>query len=90
MTDQQIALVAGSNKDLGKQVARELAARGMTIYLGSRDMARGEAAASELLADGLDAAALQLDITDDASVAAARAQLSTRHGRLDVLVNNAG
>lgn len=84
------ALVTGANKGLGKRVARDLAACGMRVYLGSRDLARGEAAAAELAADGLDVAALQLDVTDDVSVAAAVKRLSLHHERLDVLVNNAG
>lgn len=90
MTDRPIALVTGANKGLGKEVARGLGARGMRVYLGSRDLARGSDAAREMAADGLDVAALQLDVTDEASVAAAAVQLSSRQGRLDVLVNNAG
>jgi NAD(P)-dependent dehydrogenase (short-subunit alcohol dehydrogenase family) len=77
-------LITGSNKGLGKETARQLIAAGHTVYIGARDETRGRAAAEEL-----GARFVQLDVTDDASVAAAYAQLEA-DGRLDVLVNNAG
>lgn len=90
MTDRTIALVTGGNKGLGKQIVRELAERGMRVYLGSRDASRGMVAAAELKAAGLDVVALQLDVTDDNSVEIVAEHLSVEHGRLDILVNNAG
>lgn len=90
MTGSQIALVTGANKGLGKQVARRLAQRGITVLLGSRNRDRGERAADELTSDGLPVAPVQLDVTDAASVAAVVAWLRREHGRLDMLVNNAG
>jgi NAD(P)-dependent dehydrogenase (short-subunit alcohol dehydrogenase family) len=86
-TPRRIALITGANQGVGKQVAKELAADGVTVLLGSRDLARGEAAAAEL--DG-DVIALQLDVTDGDSIAAAAAAIEERFGRLDLLVNNAG
>ncbi len=77
-------LITGANKGLGKETGRQLAAAGHTVYVGARDEARGRAAADEL-----GARFVQLDVTDDASVAAAFAQIETGGG-LDVLVNNAG
>lgn len=77
-------LITGANKGLGKETARQLIAAGHTVYIGARDEARGRAAAEEL-----GARFLQLDVTDDASVAAAAAQIEA-DGGLDVLVNNAG
>jgi NAD(P)-dependent dehydrogenase (short-subunit alcohol dehydrogenase family) len=77
-------LITGANKGLGKETARQLIAAGHTVYAGARDEARGRAAASEL-----GARFVQLDVTDDASVAAAFAQIEAGGG-LDVLVNNAG
>jgi NAD(P)-dependent dehydrogenase (short-subunit alcohol dehydrogenase family) len=81
--DNLIALVTGANKGIGKEIARQLAGTGLTVYVGSRDAARGERAAGEI---GGDARLLVLDVTDDASVAAAARQVGT----LDILVNNAG
>ncbi|GAA2206524.1 SDR family NAD(P)-dependent oxidoreductase [Nonomuraea monospora] len=78
-----IALVTGANKGIGKEIARQLAASGLTVYVGSRDAARGERAAEEI---GGDARPLVLDVADDDSVAAAARLV----GSLDVLVNNAG
>ncbi|MEU4393674.1 SDR family oxidoreductase [Kribbella sp. NPDC023855] len=85
----KIALVTGANKGIGKEIARQLGEAGHTVLLGSRDFARGEAAAKELVADGIKASAIQLEVTDPASVRAAAAKIEAEHGRLDVLVNNA-
>ena len=77
-------LITGANKGLGFATARILVAAGHTVYLGSRDAERGRRAAEQL-----GARALQLDVTDDASVAAA-VKVVEADGGLDVLVNNAG
>lgn len=77
-------LITGANRGLGKEAARQLVAAGHTVYIGARDEARGRAAAEEL-----GARFVQLDVTDDASVAAAFAHIEAEGG-LDVLVNNAG
>ncbi|WP_407571762.1 SDR family oxidoreductase [Deinococcus altitudinis] len=91
MTDQkQVALITGANKGIGLEIARQLAQLDFTVLIGARDAQRGEAAADLLRAEGLDAHALVLDVTDTASVQVAAAQLGERFGRLDVLVNNAG
>ncbi|MFJ5156172.1 SDR family NAD(P)-dependent oxidoreductase [Streptomyces sp. NPDC088353] len=79
-------LITGANKGLGYETARRLIAAGHTVYVGSRDAARGRRAA-EQLGDG--ARAVRLDVTDDASVAAAVKTIEA-DGGLDVLVNNAG
>ncbi|WP_028921772.1 SDR family oxidoreductase [Pseudonocardia acaciae] len=77
-------LITGANKGLGFETARRLVAEGHTVYVGSRDAERGRRAAERL-----GARAVQLDVTDDASVAAA-AKTVEADGGLDVLVNNAG
>jgi NAD(P)-dependent dehydrogenase (short-subunit alcohol dehydrogenase family) len=87
--NNKIALVTGANKGIGFQIAQQLGDRGYTVLIGSRDLARGEAAVKELVAGGIEAAAIQLDVTEESSVRAAAAQIRERHGRLDVLVNNA-
>ncbi|MGP4096565.1 SDR family NAD(P)-dependent oxidoreductase [Nonomuraea sp. KM90] len=77
-------LITGANKGLGFETARRLIAAGHTVYVGSRDAGRGR-----LAAERLGARAVLLDVTDDASVAAA-AKAVEADGGLDVLVNNAG
>lgn len=84
-----IALITGANKGIGRQVARRLAAEGFVVYLGARDSSRGERAAKDLAADG-DVRYVALDVTDPAQAAAAAERIGAEHGRLDVLVNNAG
>ncbi|MEV0404015.1 SDR family oxidoreductase [Actinoallomurus sp. NPDC050550] len=86
----EVALVTGANKGLGKETARRLAHLGMTVYLGSRDPDRGTAAARDLAADGAAVTPVPLDVTDPSDVRAVADRLRRDHGRLDVLVNNAG
>lgn len=87
MTDQRIALVTGANQGVGLQLTRELVAKGVTVLLGSRNLEKGEAAARSI---GTGAIAIQIDVTDAASIAAAAERIRTEFGRLDLLVNNAG
>ncbi|MFJ8363453.1 SDR family NAD(P)-dependent oxidoreductase [Streptomyces sp. NPDC093984] len=77
-------LITGANKGLGHETARRLLAAGHTVYIGSRDADRGRRAAERL-----GARTVLIDVTDDASVAAA-AKAIEADGGLDVLVNNAG
>jgi NAD(P)-dependent dehydrogenase (short-subunit alcohol dehydrogenase family) len=84
--DKRTALVTGANQGVGLQVAKELVANGLTVLVGSRDFERGQVAAREI---GPGAIALQLDVTDGASIAAATERIRTELGRLDLLVNNA-
>ena len=86
MQDKPVALVTGANQGIGLQIARELAANGFTVLVGSRNLERGEEAAKNI---GADARALQLDVTDQASIAAAAECIRIELGRLDLLVNNA-
>jgi NAD(P)-dependent dehydrogenase (short-subunit alcohol dehydrogenase family) len=83
----RIALVTGANQGVGFQVTKELVASGTTVYLGSRDLARGEKAAAEI---GEGAIPIQIDVTDAASIAAAADRIRGEVGHLDLLVNNAG
>ena len=90
MSEQTIALVTGANKGIGYEIAAGLGALGWRVGVGARDGQRRDAAVEKLRAGGADAFGVPLDVTDDASVAAAAALIEERAGRLDVLVNNAG
>jgi NAD(P)-dependent dehydrogenase (short-subunit alcohol dehydrogenase family) len=89
-TASRIALVTGANKGIGLEIARQLADAGVTVLIGARDAARGAAAVAALAAEGHAATFVQLDVVDEASVAAAAATIADKYGRLDILVNNAG
>ena len=86
----KIALVTGANRGLGFEIARQLGLSGATVLIAARDAERGEKAAAELAADGLDAHAIVLDVESESSVEAAAERVGNDHGRLDILVNNAG
>lgn len=80
-----VTLITGANKGIGFETARRLSELGHVVYIGARDVERGEKAAAEI-----GARAVRLDVTDDASVNDALATIGAAEGRLDVLVNNAG
>src|ERR1700733_9384024 len=86
MQSKRVALVTGANQGVGFQVAKELAANGLTVLVGSRNFERGQASAKEI---GQGAIALQLDVTDQPSIAGAAERIRKEFGRLDLLVNNA-
>ena len=82
---QKIALITGATRGLGRATARRLVEHGLTVIVGARDAAAGAHVAHELGAESV-----VLDVDDTASVRSAAAEIAQRHGRLDVLVNNAG
>ncbi|MBN9617381.1 MAG: short-chain dehydrogenase [Acidobacteriales bacterium 59-55] len=87
---KRVALITGANKGIGLETARQLGAGGITVLLGSRDLSKGEAAASALKKERIDARAVKLDVdvaADHTSVAKA---IERDFGVLDILVNNAG
>ena len=85
----KVALVTGSNKGIGFEIAKGLSRAGVRVYLGARDEARGRAAERTLHEAGLDATWIALDVTDSSSMLRARESIERRSQRLDILVNNA-
>ncbi len=85
------ALITGANKSIGFETARQLLQHGYYVYLGSRDLENGQQAVAQLHSEGLtQVEPIQLDVTDSASIAAARQVVGQKTTVLDVLVNNAG
>lgn len=89
MAVTRVALVSGGNRGIGLEIARQLARRGMLVVISSRDLEKGQAAAKTIIDEGYPTEVVRLDITDEASVAAAVEEIVLRHGRIDILVNNA-
>ncbi len=83
----RVALVSGANRGIGREIVRQLAERGITTILGSRDEEKGRAAAEGM--DG-DVRVRQLDVTDEKGIQNLAREVEEEFGRLDVLVNNAG
>jgi 3-oxoacyl-[acyl-carrier protein] reductase len=86
----KVGLVTGASRGIGRAIAKALAAEGAAVVLGARDEARLAEVSAEIAAAGGKALPLLLDVADRKSVDAAFAAVLERHGRLDVLVNNAG
>ncbi len=90
MSDTKVALITGANKGIGLETARQLAAQGVTVLLGARDLEKGEAAAAPLKAEGLDVRAVKIDVDSRSDHAAVAAMIDKEFGKLDILINNAG
>jgi NAD(P)-dependent dehydrogenase (short-subunit alcohol dehydrogenase family) len=89
-TTGKIALITGANKGIGLETAKQLGQLGVTILVGTRDLAKGEAAAEALRGMGVDARAIKLDVVNEADRTAAAKFIEQEFGRLDILINNAG
>ena len=84
-------LITGANRSIGFETARQLLQKGYYVYLGSRTAENGREAVAKLNAEGLkEVEALQIDVSDPASVKAARVAMGKKTTVLDVLINNAG
>jgi NAD(P)-dependent dehydrogenase (short-subunit alcohol dehydrogenase family) len=86
MENGRVALVSGGNRGIGLEVCRQLAERGVTVVMGSRDAEQGRFAAAKL-PDGV--VVHQLDVADAESVERLAISVEEEFGRLDILVNNA-
>jgi len=81
-------LISGANKSIGFETAKQLLALGFYVYLGSRDLQKGEEAAAQLNSPNVKA--IELDVNDENSIIAARKTIGEHTDVLDVLINNAG
>ena len=85
------ALITGANKGIGFEIAKQLLQKGFYVYIGTRDKSKGHEAVGKLKAEGLvNSKAIQIDVTDEQSVAHARTVLGKDITALDILINNAG
>jgi len=83
------ALITGANRGMGREVARQLARRGVHVFLGVRRAAAGAETAATIRAEGGTVTELALDVADAPSIARAAAEFGRQADRLDILVNNA-
>ena len=90
VADGTFALITGANKGIGYEIARGLGEKKITVLMGSRGQARGQAAADCLRAEGLDARFIEIDVTRRDTILSAAEWIQNQFGKLDILVNNAG
>jgi len=90
MQNRKIALITGSNRGLGFETARQLGEKGITVIVTGRDHQTADEAAAKLLATGIDAVGIKLDITSPSDRAEAAKFITEKFGKLDILINNAG
>ena len=90
MSNATLALITGANKGIGFETARRLGQQGIHMLVGARDRARGQEAVQKLAALDVQATFVEIDVTDEISIAQAAQSLADVFGRLDILINNAG
>ncbi|EJG02429.1 SDR family NAD(P)-dependent oxidoreductase [Flavobacterium sp. F52] len=84
-------LITGANRSIGLETAKQLSEKGLFVYLGTRDLTKGEEVIEELIAKGFqNIQAIQIDVTDGKSVLVAKNIIEKEKGKLDILINNAG
>jgi len=86
----RIAVVTGANRGIGKEIARQLAKKGIHVILTARDEAKGKSACEEIMQKGMDIEFHRLDVADGLSIQLLVRFINEKHGKLDILVNNAG
>ncbi|HAZ12863.1 MAG: short-chain dehydrogenase [Bdellovibrionales bacterium GWA2_49_15] len=86
----KIALITGANKGLGLEMTRQLAQKGIRVYMAGRDFNKVEAAAKDLKKLKLDVVPILCDVTQSSQIKEAAAHIERQEGKLDILINNAG
>lgn len=85
------ALITGANRSIGLETAKQLSKKGLFVYLGTRDLEKGNEVVKDLNSEGFqNIKAIQIDVTSEDSVLAAQKIVDSEQGKLDVLINNAG
>ena len=85
------ALITGANRSIGLETAKQLSKKGLTVYIGTRDMEKGKAVVKELTENGFEnIRAVEIDVTKPATILAAKNTIEIEEGKLDILINNAG
>jgi NAD(P)-dependent dehydrogenase (short-subunit alcohol dehydrogenase family) len=88
--NSKVAFISGANRGIGFETAKKLGELGITVVLGVRDTAKGQIAAEQLKAQGIQAEVVHYDATVPASADEVYAFIERKFGKLDILINNAG
>ncbi|MFW0717462.1 SDR family NAD(P)-dependent oxidoreductase [Pedobacter sp. N23S346] len=84
-------LITGANRSIGLETAKQLSAKGLFVYLGSRNLEKGEAIVNGLHLQGYEnIKAIAIDVTNPESILVAKNSIEKEQGKLDILINNAG
>ncbi len=84
-------LITGANRSIGLETAKQLSKKGLFVYLGTRDLEKGKAVVKELAENGFqNISPVEIDVTNPATIVAARNLIQSEQGKLDILINNAG
>lgn len=87
----QTVLITGANRSIGLETAKQLSQKGLLVYLGSRDLTKGEEIVEDLAGKGFqNLRAIEIDVTNPESVLNAKERIKNEQGKLDILINNAG
>lgn len=87
----QTVLITGANRSIGLETAKQLSKKGLLVYLGSRDLTKGEEIVEDLNEKGFqNLRAIEIDVTNPESVLNAKERIKDEQGKLDILINNAG
>jgi NAD(P)-dependent dehydrogenase (short-subunit alcohol dehydrogenase family) len=84
-------LITGANRSIGLETVKQLSKKGLFVYLGTRDLEKGEVVVKELAENGFqNIKAIEIDVTNLDSILSAKKTIEKEQGKLDILINNAG
>ncbi len=87
----KIVLITGANRSIGLETAKQLSKKGLFVYLGTRDLKKGQAVVKDLIENGFqNIQAIQIDVTKPETILEAKKNVESEQGKLDILINNAG